>query len=128
MVSVRISQRMGATRSFIERLFIKTERPGSMVTQIVIQYKKGPRTKAERTERRDELITQAIDVGMREPEEIFEFIKGQDPDLVRNGKRFIDPQIHDEELWEKAARQRPTAPWSCTAELACAHAGDSSKH
>jgi hypothetical protein len=65
------------------------------------KYKKGPRAKAERTERRNELITRGIDVGMKEPEEIFEFIKGQDLDLVRNGNRFVDPEIMMKNYWKR---------------------------
>jgi hypothetical protein len=65
------------------------------------KYKKGPRSKAKRTEQRDELIAQAISVGMTEPEQIFEFIKGQDIELVKRGKSFINPQIMMKKYWER---------------------------
>jgi hypothetical protein len=57
------------------------------------KYKKGPRTKAERTERRDELITQAIGAGMNEPRQIFDFVKEHDLELLKSGKRLIDPLV-----------------------------------
>jgi hypothetical protein len=65
------------------------------------KYKKGPRTKAERTERRDELITQAIAAGISEPDQIFEFVKGQNLDLVKCGKNFINPQIMMKNYWKR---------------------------
>jgi hypothetical protein len=65
------------------------------------KYKKGPRTKAERTERRDELISQAIGAGINEPEKVFDLIKGQDIELVKRGKSFIDPQIMMKKYWER---------------------------
>jgi hypothetical protein len=65
------------------------------------KYKKGPRTKAERTERRYELIKLALDIGMTEPEKIFEFIRDQNLVLIKCGKGFINPRIMMKKYWER---------------------------
>jgi hypothetical protein len=45
-------------------------------------YRRGPEKKAERTARRNALITQALDNGIVDEEKIYQFVCDQDPSLL----------------------------------------------
>ena len=53
-------------------------------------YRKGPKARQDKAQQRNDLITQALAVGIEDPKEIFEFVKKEDPNLLlSNGKEIL---------------------------------------
>ena len=65
-------------------------------------YRKGPTARRLKSQRRNELIDQAIGAGMTCSKEIFAFVKKEDPKLVLSNKR----EITIESMMRKHSRER----------------------
>jgi hypothetical protein len=60
--------------------------------QELSRHRKGPKAKKERVERRHRLIDMALAAGITKTDDIFKFLQEQDPDSIRKGRGFVDPE------------------------------------
>jgi hypothetical protein len=72
------------------------------------KYRRGPQSRRERTRKRNELVQQALDVDMTDPNDIFNFILKEDASLLkgRNGKLMTPASVMLQFKRQKSAKDK----------------------